>query len=91
MPKILRIFGSDSCQNCDNIINFLEKKKSISYIFVDAFAENEDIQNLCDKYGVDELPHIQTLDDDGKVINELIGYVPKKYFLKFLRINFDNI
>ena len=68
----IRIFGSNNCPKCDRLTDAL-KKHNISYAFVDALAD--DTQDFCDEHNVDDLPHIQLINDANKVIFEHIGYI----------------
>lgn len=75
----IRVFGSDSCPQCEKLIKELNKY-NVNHIFVDANAV--DTQKLCDSHNVNKLPHIQILSDDGTVIKEGTGYTPVPKLLK---------
>jgi predicted DCC family thiol-disulfide oxidoreductase YuxK len=64
---LVRIFGSADCPVCQYIKTFCcDPDCPFDWDFVDANAD--DTQTLCDQHGVDALPHVQILDDNGNVI-----------------------
>jgi hypothetical protein len=75
----IRIFGSNECQVCQTLTGNL-RLMQVSFDFVDAL--NEKSQALCDEFNVDDLPHIQVLDDKGRVVWEDIGDVPLTKILR---------
>ena len=80
---MIRLFGSDECFECREVISFL-KKNHILYFYVDAMFDDFDIDALCERYNVDELPHIQKLDGNNEVIEEGIGFEQTMKILKNL-------
>ena len=68
---IIRLFGSDDCEKCDKLKRAFDMH-SISYKWIDAMAD--ETQKLCDKHGVDELPHIQAYEEEDKVFYNRIGF-----------------
>jgi arsenate reductase-like glutaredoxin family protein len=58
---VIRVFGAKNCSKCESLISCL-RVINIPYEFIDANAD--DTQELCDKYDVDALPHVQLLDDN---------------------------
>jgi glutaredoxin len=65
----IRFFGSNSCYDCLKALVLLQKFcADIEY--VDAFAD--ETQKSCDEEGVDQLPHLQVVEN-GKVVAEHIG------------------
>jgi len=83
MKKVkIRVFGSSDCQTCQNLAESYEHNK-ISYVFVDALAD--DTQDLCDRHGVDELPHVQIIALNGKVVFNKSGFVPAGEIKAFLQ------
>lgn len=57
------IFGTEDCDSCKIAVKLLDEyelSKEFVVVYVDAKAE--ETQKLCDLYGVDELPHIVTID-----------------------------
>ena len=67
----IRIFGSDQCDYCSMALDILKHFK-VNFQYIDAFDDSKSIQKICDKYNVDELPHLQVIKND-KVIDEYIG------------------
>ena len=63
-------FGSDGCQKCQTMRSILDGEK-IKYVYIDALDEDND--NVCNRYGVDELPHTIILDDNNKMIFDVVG------------------
>lgn len=83
----IRIFGSTSCQDCNTICNGLVAM-GYSFEFVDALDENND--PICDANNVLDLPHVQIVDDNEKILWEKVKGVSltnifsqiKKYDIK---------
>ena len=77
----VRFFGSSDCEDCMEVFVLLNKFQ-IDYKYIDANEDDEDIQELCDEYEIEELPHLQFFIDDNIVLQhvglltevELIGY-----------------
>lgn len=67
---IIRFFGSSDCEMC-KLQEIILRKSNIVYDYIDAMSD--ETQEFCDKYSVDELPHLQLLDG-SKVIKEFIGF-----------------
>jgi hypothetical protein len=76
---ILRIFGSDNCENCKELINSLESFQ-VPHEFIDANAD--ETQDFCDEQNVDGLPHIQILNPDGKMCFEHVGSLDVQVLLQ---------
>lgn len=75
----IRIFGSEKCEMCKRFKNEL-KSISLPFEFIDAMSEEN--QEICDKYSVDNLPHIQAfINDSEKIIYEHRGYIQLSYFI----------
>ena len=83
----IRLFGSTECKDCLKVFIFIKRSK-IDFEYIDAFSPDENIQEFCDEHNVDELSHIQFLDNENNIIiehkgaidgEELINYV-KDYF-----------
>lgn len=68
----IRLFGVENCKRCC-LMKQLMHRAETPWVYVDANAD--DTQELCDKYGIDDLPHIQILSDNGDVLMEHIGYL----------------
>ena len=69
---IVRIFGSTNCHSCLESMALI-KKVGLYLVYVDAFDDDEKVQQLCDKYDVDDLPHIQFINNKGEIIIEHKG------------------
>jgi glutaredoxin len=77
---LIRIFGTKDCERCQSIVKAFEYH-GFPFEYIDADApENEE---LCDKYHVDELPHVQAMyDDNSKVFYTHIGYISPILFIE---------
>jgi hypothetical protein len=72
MKAIVRLFIGHACPICDLAMLKLEAElDSFEYEYIDAFAG--DTQDFCDEQNIDELPHLQYIDTEEKVIEEYIG------------------
>jgi len=69
---VIRVFGTKNCDDCNLIMACLDNAL-VDYEYVDALSEDLEIEKICDIYEVDDLPHIQILNKNGKVIKEFIG------------------
>ena len=80
----IRFFGSSNCKDCLQIFVCLEKYQ-VNYEYVDGHdIENDDVYNLCEDQNVDELPHLQIVNNFNEVIGEHIGPLNEKEFAKFV-------
>jgi len=79
----IRLFGSTECKNCLSVLVWLTREK-IDFEYIDAFDNDESIQSLCDEYNVDDLPHIQFLNEPGEVIFEHLGPIDGETFLAYI-------
>lgn len=71
MAKIkVRMFGSSNCKSCKQLLSLL-KKKDFEFEYIDALNENEDIQKFCDDNNVDNLPHLQFINENGRIFKEI--------------------
>jgi len=61
----IRFFYADNCHFCETVKSIITKW-SIQIELVDALSD--ETQELCDRYNVDALPHIQVIKDDGSLI-----------------------
>lgn len=68
----LRVFGLDDCSKCQKICEELQSA-DMPYYYYD--AESSENESFCDKNGVDEVPHIQIVDNNENVLFEHIGYI----------------
>ena len=68
---MIRVFGSDNCRDCLDLVKHLEMN-NYKFKYIDAMSNDKKIEKFCDNNNVDELPHLQIIED-GKVIKELIG------------------
>ena len=80
----LRIFGGKDGEVCSKLTENLTAM-SVNFLFVDAWAENT--QDLCDENDVTDLPHIQVLSSDGKVLWQDVGDVSLTKILRHLKAN----
>ena len=77
----VRFFGSPNCRDCLELLIIL-KKFDIDFEYIDAF--DDDTQELCDEQEVDELPHIQFIDNNKNIIIEHIGSISETEFSEIL-------
>ncbi len=82
----VRFFGSANCKDCLEFLIIL-KKYSIEFEYIDAF--NDDTQDICDEQEVEELPHIQFLDNNKNIIIEHIGPISEQEFEEILFTHFS--
>lgn len=85
----IRFFGSSQCRDCLEAFVLLNKY-NIDYEYIDALDEDDNIQDLCDDHDVDELPHIQWLDDNDEIIVENVGPIDEEEFMRYLADYFPN-
>ena len=72
MKQKVRLFGGKTCPICELAVSKLEAEKELfEYEYIDAFAD--ETQDFCDEQEVDELPHIQYLDEKNNIIEEYVG------------------
>ena len=84
----IRIFGSIDCAFCLKVLSWIQKY-SLSFIYIDVFDDKT--QKLCDDNNVDDLPHVQIIDDKQQVFREFIGGIDENDFREFLMGYFDEI
>ena len=79
----IQVFGSKDCERCNSLVKAFEHH-SVPFQYFDADApENEAI---CDKYNVDELPHIQAIyNDNHKPFHTYIGYISPTVFVEKMK------
>jgi len=77
----IRIFGSDNCKDCLRAMLIIKKSK-VPYVFYDALDDKND--EICDENDVDELPHIQFIDDNDNILIEHIGPIYDDDFIEYL-------
>jgi thioredoxin-related protein len=85
----IRIFGSYDCKNCLKVF-ILIKKLKVNFEYIDAFDEKKEIQDLCDKYNVDDFPHLQFIDNKDEIIIEHKGPIDEEDFFQYL-IDYSHI
>jgi glutaredoxin len=85
----VRFFGSSECKDCLEVFVLLNKAQ-VEYEYVDAHDENYEIQDLCDENDVNELPHLQFIDDEENIVIEHVGYVDDNEFMLYLINYFPN-
>jgi glutaredoxin-related protein len=85
----VRFFGSHSCRDCLKVFVLLNRSQ-VDYEYVDAYDEDVDVQLFCDINNVEELPHLQFLNDKEEVVIEHIGPIGEEDFLSYLSDYFPN-
>lgn len=84
----VRFFGSSQCKDCLKLFVLLNKFQ-IDYEYIDAIDDAE-VQYFCDEQEIDELPHLQFLDEEDNIVVEHVGYIGEKEFVKYLTNYFSN-
>ena len=79
----VRFFGSSNCKDCLELFVLLNKYQ-IDYEYIDAMEDDEETQKFCDKHDVDELPHIQILDENDNIIITHVGSISEEDFNIYL-------
>ena len=74
-------FGSKDCKKCQLMIKEFSIT-GVSYTYIDILAD--DTQVICDEQNVNEVPHVQILND-GKKVLEITGYINPVDLNKYLR------
>lgn len=82
----VRFFGSSNCRDCLSSLVLLDKMQ-ISYEYIDALSDIS--QDLCDKWNVDQLPHIQFIEQNSVII-EHRGFMNEKDLLFYLSTYFPS-
>jgi hypothetical protein len=86
----IRFFGSSECLDCLEVFVLLEKFQ-IDYDYYDGQdIENEEVYNMCEEHDVEELPHLQFLDDNENIVTEHIGAMTEEELTTYLKDNFLN-
>jgi len=76
---IIRIFSSTGCKRCKMFKEECQKF-GLPHLIIDANADKN--QDICDKYEVNQLPHIQIVrQNSGLVMLEYAGYIHPISFL----------
>ena len=82
----VRFFGSSNCRDCLELFVILNKT-NVDFEYTDAF--DDDTQELCDEHNVDQIPHIQFVEDE-EVIIEHVGPIDEEEFMQYLIDYFPN-
>lgn len=85
----VRFFGTSGCRVCLELFVLLNQYQ-IEYEYIDALEDDEDIQEFCDDHNVDDLPHIQWIDDDDAIVAENIGKLSEKDLMGIMSDYFPN-
>jgi len=87
----IRFFGSSDCQDCLNVFVIIEKFQ-IDYEYYDGHdVDNDEVYNMCEEQNVEDLPHLQFLDDNNIIIKEHIGAITEQVFSLYMEVYFPNI
>ncbi len=74
----IRFFGSSECRDCLDIFVLLEKYQ-VDYEYFDGHdIDNDEVYNMCEEQNVEELPHLQFLDDKNNILAEHLGPVSEE-------------
>ena len=86
----IRFFGSSECLDCLEIFVILEKFQ-VDYNYIDGHdIDNDEAYNMCEEQDVDELPHLQFLDNENNIIIEHVGPMIEEEFMIYLKDYFPN-
>lgn len=77
----VRIFGTSNCKDCLFALTLIAKSK-IEFEYVD--ANEDETQDFCDIHNVNELPHLQFLDEVEDVLMEHKGKITAEEFIQYL-------
>jgi len=84
----IRFFGSSKCEDCSKVFVILEKFQ-IDYDYVDGHDESDDIAySMCEDNNVEELPHLQFVDEYNTVVHNHIGPLTEDAFSLYLELYF---
>ena len=74
---IVIFFGSDECEKCQAFLTAIIASGLVAnhdFHYIDAYDfKNQEIQQLCDKFDVDEIPHIVVYSDDEELKYNEVG------------------
>lgn len=84
-----RFFGSPHCKECLKLFVLLNKSL-VDYEYIDITNEDKKLQDLCDDNKVDEVPHLQLLDNTNTVVVNHIGLITEEEFICYLATYFPN-
>jgi len=85
----IRFFGSSECRDCLKIFIILNKLQ-INYEYIDGHDKSDEVQDFCDEQEVDELPHLQFLDDEDNIVDEHVGSLSEEGMKIYLAEHFPN-
>jgi len=77
----IRLFASLDCRSCLKLMTLLNRAK-ISFKYIDAFKD--ETQKLCDDNNVNDLPHMQILDEKNEVIAEHVGFLEAEQLVNYI-------
>lgn len=71
----VRVFGAEACPRCSDVKRRLGEAR-VNFEFVDAYDFDDPVADaLCEANAVDEIPHVQLLDDAGDVLAQWTGEI----------------
>jgi glutaredoxin-related protein len=79
----IRFFGSPECYDCLKIFILLNKI-NIEYDYIDVTNEKKEVQIFCDEQNVDQLPHLQFIDDNDNIVIEHIGTIDEENLIIYI-------
>ena len=77
----VRLFGSKDCNECIKAFILIQKSK-VNFQYIDAI--DDETQDVCDENNVNELPHLQFIDDDSEILIEHIGPITANEFHQYI-------
>lgn len=79
----VRFFGSSKCEDCAKAY-ILISIAQVECEYIDALADDDEIQDFCDEQDVTELPHLQFVNDNNEVIMEHIGPLEENQWYSYV-------
>jgi len=79
----IRFFGKTGCLECLRAYVIISQF-DISCEYIDVDDQDENIQKFCDHHAVDQLPHLQFLNNNNEIVIEHIGSIDEKQFYKYI-------
>jgi hypothetical protein len=82
---MILLFGSENCTKCAYQKVTIETSGLLDrheFSYIDAF--DDDMQEMCDSFGIDEIPHLMIFDGEDELVYEKIGYTTLNTLRKIL-------
>ena len=82
LEMLIPFFRFGRCENCKQMaptMELLHREYSNSMNFVMINADQRDSWNYIERFGVDAIPHMALISNEGDVETAMIGLIPKSY------------